>query len=124
MTITFDLKDWNTIRHKLQQANAPLDANTIENMLGSIKAGLQNQFYDEADYLIDGLEERTPLVVYHVFTHRQDEWFANLRDAKALYKEWSEAYGCARLYKQVYEYELEDDPDEEDCLEATGEFPF
>lgn len=58
---------------------------------------------------------------YHVFTHNRDEWFDDLPEAKKLYGEWAEEYGSARLYQETY---IDGELDNEDCLEATGDYPW
>lgn len=66
--------------------------------------------------------------VYHVFSNESDEWLTDYSEAKALFTEWGEQFGCARLYREVWpanagELGL-DTPISEECLEATGEYPF
>lgn len=58
---------------------------------------------------------------YHVFTHERDEWFDIYKEAYVLYKQWVHEYGSARLYIETY---IGDELDSEDCLEATGDFPW
>jgi hypothetical protein len=56
--------------------------------------------------------------MYHVFTDSRDEYFTSYDEAKALFDEWAEEYGCARLYAVVT------DEDDGDCIEAVGPYPM
>ena len=60
-------------------------------------------------------------VRYHVFANNCDEWFDTYAEALALYKEWTQEYGSARLYKEVY---IDEELDVENCLEAAGAYPW
>lgn len=62
---------------------------------------------------------------FHVFSDDRDEYF-NLdqeNEARALFKQWAEVYGCARLYLEIDDIETGDSWLEE-CWESEGEYPM
>jgi len=61
------------------------------------------------------------LTSYHVFTHERDDWFDDYQKAYKLYRKWAREYGSAHLYTETY---IDEELDSEDCLKATGEFPW
>ena len=60
-------------------------------------------------------------ITYHVFTDYRDDWFDRYADALALFKEWAEEFGNARLYEEIH---IGEEMDEENCLQSIGDFPW
>jgi len=57
---------------------------------------------------------------YHVFTNGRDAYPDTLKEARQIFKQYKQDYGCARLYAT-----LEDGKDilDENCLASYGGFP-
>ena len=63
--------------------------------------------------------------IYHIFTNSQDEWLNDIKQARALFQEWVDEFGCARLYEEKWDNpEFGDEPTEEHCIKSFGEWPF
>jgi len=61
--------------------------------------------------------------IYHIFTHEMDEWVNTLKEANALFQEWKNEYGSARLWSTEWDSE-NGVPEDKDCLKSFGSFPW
>jgi len=68
-----------------------------------------------------------PTIIYHIFSNERDEWLTNYKEAVRLFNEWRKGYGCARLYKEIWdpeELERGGMPSSEDCIKTYGDWPL
>jgi hypothetical protein len=63
-------------------------------------------------------------ILYHVFTNGRDAYEDDYTAARALFRRMKDERGCARLYRQTWDLDLNpDEPLEEECLLTSGGFP-
>lgn len=60
-------------------------------------------------------------IIYHVFTHNNDEYVSNYDEAIILFNDFINDYGCARIYK--LEHDENDDLISQDCVDSFGVYP-